>query len=121
MYLSTDTVETPNNNEEDIYPIENAHATTPKGFPKHELNVKVGSTVILLKNYSIPNGLCNGTRLQVVACNQETIRCVILFGLHAGHEYSFHRMVFTPDEREVSIKITRVQFPFRLVSLITVN
>src|SRR5699024_868520 len=41
------------------------HTENPAGYPPHELNLKPGAVVMLLRNISIPTGLTNGTRLIV--------------------------------------------------------
>lgn len=38
---------------------------TPSGMPPHELHLKEGCVVILLRNLNVPAGLCNGSRLRV--------------------------------------------------------
>ena len=38
---------------------------TPSGMPPHRLRLKVGAQVVLMRNISIEQGLCNGTRLTV--------------------------------------------------------
>lgn len=37
----------------------------PSGMPPHELHLKEGAVVILLRNLKVPAGLCNGFRLRV--------------------------------------------------------
>ncbi|RNA33734.1 cholesterol 24-hydroxylase-like, partial [Brachionus plicatilis] len=59
------------------FPIENAFALTPQVFPPHQLNAKVGSIVMMMKNWSVAEGICNGTRLIVVECNLNSIKCVL--------------------------------------------
>ena len=55
------------------YSDEYLNSFTPSGMPPHKLNLKVGCIVMLLRNLSIVDGLCNGTRLSV-----ERIRCWVL-------------------------------------------
>ncbi|KAL7292743.1 hypothetical protein TKK_0013865 [Trichogramma kaykai] len=44
--------------------IEVLNTLTPNGMPQHNLILKVGVIVVLLRNFNIDNGLCNGTRLK---------------------------------------------------------
>ncbi|XP_029054764.2 uncharacterized protein LOC114882051 [Osmia bicornis bicornis] len=60
-YRSIDTVL---NTEDAVhYPLEFLNSLNPEGFPPHNLQLKVGAPIILLRNLNPPN-LCNGTRLQ---------------------------------------------------------
>ena len=44
-------------------PREYLNCLLPSGLPPHQLFLKKGMPIILLKNLDPPNGLCNGTRL----------------------------------------------------------
>jgi len=46
-------------------PPQHYHTQTPSGMPPHELTLKEGCIVILLRNLDVSLGLCNGTRLRV--------------------------------------------------------
>lgn len=45
--------------------IENFNRKTPSDLPPHELRIKKGSIVMLIRNIDVTEGLCNGTRMQV--------------------------------------------------------
>ena len=60
-YLSVDTVE---DNDSGEYPVEFLNACKPSGVASHELHLKVGAQIMLLRNLNAPK-LCNGTRLVV--------------------------------------------------------
>uniref|UniRef100_A0A0L8GVN7 DNA helicase Pif1-like 2B domain-containing protein n=1 Tax=Octopus bimaculoides TaxID=37653 RepID=A0A0L8GVN7_OCTBM len=65
MYLRTDSVSCNKEEEFQNYPLEFINSLTPSSMPPYRLNFKVGALVILLRNLSISQGLCNGTRMNV--------------------------------------------------------
>ena len=48
------------------YPVEYLNSLTFHGFPVHKLTLKVGAIVMLIRNLSINDGLCNGTILKII-------------------------------------------------------
>ena len=48
-----------------LYPQEFLNGVNPSGMPPHELRLRRGTLIILLRNYAPLKGLCNGTRLVV--------------------------------------------------------
>ncbi|GJV52705.1 septin and tuftelin-interacting protein 1 homolog 1 [Tanacetum coccineum] len=58
--------------------------TARQYVPNHMLALKVGVPVILLRNIDQPNGLCNGTRLQVLILTRTSISAQIINGTHFG-------------------------------------
>ena len=61
-FLSTDTTDKANGLESDpaVFATE-----TPPGMPPHRLTLKIKAQVVLLRNISVEQGLCNGTRLTI--------------------------------------------------------
>lgn len=52
--------------DEVLYPPKYLNSLKFSGMPNHEINVKVGAPIMLLRNLNAKNakkGLCNGTRL----------------------------------------------------------
>lgn len=103
------------------HPIEAALRCTPRAFPPHVLNLKVGAIVMLLKNWSLADGLCNGTRFRVVECHLHAIKVAVLNGPNAGREFLFCRTEFRSPLTEAGLRISRFQFPFRLAFAMTIN
>eukprot|EP00112_Aurelia_sp_Birch-Aquarium-sp1_P020592 Seg5341.2 transcript_id=Seg5341.2/GoldUCD/mRNA.D3Y31 product="ATP-dependent DNA helicase PIF1" protein_id=Seg5341.2/GoldUCD/D3Y31 len=62
-YLSVDSVVTDDQHINAVVTIEFLNSITPSGMPLHKLDLKVGATVILLRNLNPKKGLCNGTRI----------------------------------------------------------
>jgi len=79
---------------------------TPSGTPPHRLILKKGVPIILLRNLSPIEGLCNGTRLIVREFNKHVIDVEILTGLH------LEKKVFIP---QISIISSDTELPFKLI------
>ncbi|KAL3106584.1 hypothetical protein niasHT_018226 [Heterodera trifolii] len=97
---------------------ENLMRQTPPGIPQHQLRVKVGAVMMITNNISVEEGLCNGTRVQVLKLYENIIRCKILTGTHRGDEHDLHkaRFQFGGDPKalhEGPIRCERIQFPLR--------
>jgi len=60
VYYSFDEAEDDKNN---LYPMEFLNSLNVSGLPPHYLRLKLGCSIILLRNIVPSNGLCNGTRL----------------------------------------------------------
>jgi ATP-dependent DNA helicase PIF1 len=75
---------------------------------------------MLIKNWCITDGLCNGTRLQVLRCSQYSIRARILYGTKAGNEHTFCKTMFRPAPNS-PVWFERLQYPFRLSFAMTIN
>lgn len=119
-FTSTDTIEM-ENDQTDLIPIENAYAERPSGFPRDEIKLKVGCVVMLLRNLCLLYGLCNGTRLIVERCYEDSIHATILNGAHKDETYLIPKTHFEYSGSKLSYKLTRVQLPLRLAFAITIN
>ncbi|XP_071719073.1 uncharacterized protein [Rutidosis leptorrhynchoides] len=60
------------------------HCLEVGGLPKHNLRLKVGVPVMLLRNVDQAGGLCNGTRLQVISLGERMIKEKNLTGSNVG-------------------------------------
>ncbi|GJR67911.1 integrase, catalytic region, zinc finger, CCHC-type containing protein [Tanacetum coccineum] len=61
------------------------------GVPNHILALKVGVPIMLLGNIDHANGLCNGTRLQVLKLTRTSIHPQIINGTHFGKKVMIPR------------------------------
>nr|XP_047124202.1 ATP-dependent DNA helicase pif1-like [Hydra vulgaris] len=67
------------------YLIEFLNSLTPSGMPVHCLKLKIGAVIMLLRNFDLKGGLCNGTRLMVGALHNNYIDGEVLTGVSAGN------------------------------------
>jgi hypothetical protein len=123
-YTSIDTVDEGENdaNISLLYPTEWLYKQTPSGLPPHELNLKEGAIVMLLRNLHVRAGLCNGTRMIVRKMMEHSLRCELIAGPQAGESVFIPRIDLLSDpESDLPIALRRRQFPIRLAFSMTIN
>ena len=93
----------------------------PSDLPPHNLKLKVGCPIMLLRNLDTANGLCNGTRLIVRSWRQYVLEAEIATGRQAGTIVLIPRITLTPSQTQSPIIFKRAQFPVRLAFSMTIN
>ena len=122
IYSSADKNLTEDENEAELFPLEALNEETPTGYPPHNLELKVGSIVMNLKNIALYQGLCNGTRMKVIRLYEHFVEAEILYGRFSGHSYLISRHVFLPNNNSMTmLKFERLQFPLKLAFAMTIN
>lgn len=105
------------------YADEYLNALTPSGMPPHKLRLKVGCIVMLIRNLSITDGLCNGTRLLLkrIGCRLLTVR--IITGDRKGRIVDIPRIQLNTStgHSHLPFILYRRQFPVRLAYALTIN
>ncbi|KAK9076629.1 hypothetical protein SSX86_004963 [Deinandra increscens subsp. villosa] len=91
------------------------------GLPPHRLVLKVGAPVILLRNFDQKNGLCNGTRLQIVSLGKHVIEAEVISGSNIGFRTFLPRLSISPTDKSIPFKFQRRQFPISLCFGMTIN
>ena len=76
---------------------------------------------MLLRNFSLSKGLCNGTRLSVTQLTHRIIEAQIITGKAKGTKAYIPRVISTSADPKWSFKIKRRQFPVRVSYAMTIN
>ncbi|XP_074356619.1 uncharacterized protein LOC141696368 [Apium graveolens] len=100
-YLSQDSIDDAGDKDNEFrsaFPVEYLNSLNMPCIPKHELNIKVGVVVMLMRNLNQIMGLCNDTRMIVISCKKNSIECEILCGSHVGSKYLIPRIEMIPTD-----------------------
>ncbi|XP_052206854.1 uncharacterized protein LOC127811188 [Diospyros lotus] len=123
-YLSSDTTCRSDCNVDllqDLHTLEFLNAIRCSGVTNHELKLKVGTPVMLLRNIDHSVGLCNGTRLVITRIGNHVLEPKIMTGSNAGHKVLIPRMTFTPSDPRLPFRLRRRQFPLIVSYAMTIN
>ncbi|XP_074327994.1 uncharacterized protein LOC141665907 [Apium graveolens] len=117
-YLSQDSIDNAGDDDNDFrstFPFEYLNSINMPCIPKHELKLKVGVVVMLMRNLNQIMGLCNGTRMIVRSCRKNSIECEILCGSHVGNKHIIPRIEMIPSDINWSLNSNIFSFQFRYV------
>ncbi len=104
-----------------LCPTEVLNDINPLNFPPHQLTLKPGMPVIMLRNLSLAAGLSNGTRLQVVEMKPRVIKAEILTGPKAREIVFIPRIRLDSKSESSAVEFKRRQFPLRTAFAMTIN
>ena len=91
-------------------------------LPPHEIIFNVNAIVMLIRNLSITNGLCNGTRLKITKLFKYNIEAEIITGENKGNIVFIPRITLnTCESSSLPFIFYKKQFPFVLAFAITIN
>ena len=103
-------------------PAEYLNTLSAPGCPPHRLLLKPGMPVMLLRNISPTEGLCNGTRLVVNRIiSPRLMEATIALGSAAGRRVLIPRLTLRPTNNQFPFEWERRQFPIRPSFAITIN
>ncbi|KAK1368149.1 ATP-dependent DNA helicase [Heracleum sosnowskyi] len=97
-YLSSDTVckaSVGTDDNELLYLAEFLHSLKINGVPNHDIKLKEGTPVMLLRNLNQTEGLCNGTRLLITRRGKWYIRADIIYGNNIGENVTIPRIIMS--------------------------
>ena len=120
-FTSVDTVD--DLDDATMFPTEYLNTLSLSGLPEHELNLKVDTVVILLRNMDIKGGHCNGTRYLVKHIGQFRL---VLHKLKAQDDDK-NKVLILPripmryGGKQFQFGLTRLQFPLKVAFALTIN
>jgi ATP-dependent DNA helicase PIF1 len=121
IYKSIDSITSAEQITQENFPTEYLNSLTLPGLPLHDLALKKDAVIMLLRNYDVRRGLCNGSRLRVLDMGRKLLRCLILTGTSKGQQVLLPRINNIYEGPEVPFEMKRVQFPVRLCFAMTIN
>nr|XP_017217380.1 PREDICTED: uncharacterized protein LOC108194955 [Daucus carota subsp. sativus] len=124
VYKSSDSVckgSSGNAFDDILYPPEYLNSLKFSGVPNHELQLKVGTPIMILRNLNPKKGLCNGTRLIVTRCYKFLLEALIITGNKIGEKTYIPRICMTPADKTLPFTLKRKQFPIGICYAMTIN
>ncbi|KYM94629.1 ATP-dependent DNA helicase PIF1 [Cyphomyrmex costatus] len=115
IYTSIDSIVNDNNDNEinKVLLPEYLNSLSPPSLPPYELRLKPYCIIMLIRNLSINDGLCNGTRLMITELQNHLLKCMILTGDKTGDIVFINRITLYCENRR--------QFPIKLAFAMTIN
>lgn len=125
-YLSADSPSTHDENingPDQILTLEFLNTVKSSGLPNHELNLKVGVPIMLLRNIDQPLRLCNGTRLIITQMRNFVLEAKIISRNSIGQNVYIPRLSLSPSPSDTKLPFTfqRKQFPIMVSFTMTIN
>jgi len=96
----------------------------PSGMPPHVLKLKPGACIILIRNLSLKDGHCNGTRYVILSI---TRRCILARKLNNNGaddptaDIFIPRIPMTSKDFDYPVPFVRVQFPVLVAYYLTIS
>ncbi|XP_074373831.1 uncharacterized protein LOC141714198 [Apium graveolens] len=103
------------------FPPEYLNSVNLPGLPPHELKLKVGVCVMLMRNLNQILGLCNDTRMMITRCLSHGVECEVICGAFIGMKHFIPRKELCPTDTKLPFKLIRKQMPLQLCYSMTIN
>ena len=104
-----------------LYPTEYLNTLSFAGLPPHNLKLKIGAPIMMLRNVNLGGGLCNGTRMIVTQIYSKLIQAKIITGTRMNEKVFIPRIVLTNKEEKLPFVFKRKQFPVKVCYAMTIN
>ncbi|XP_014213608.1 uncharacterized protein LOC106643121 [Copidosoma floridanum] len=122
IYTGIDSTENCDNGKLDSGSLlpEYLNSLNPSSLPPYKLRLRKNCIVMLIRNISVNEGLCNGTRLQIIDFSNHLLKCKVLTGDKLNNVVFLNHIILY-CENEYPFTIKRRQFPVMLASAMTIN
>ncbi|XP_036147162.1 uncharacterized protein LOC118647075 [Monomorium pharaonis] len=122
IYTSIDNTKNCDDNGDigkDLLP-EYLNTLSPSSLPPYKLRLRPNCVIMLIRNLSINEGLCNSTRLMIIELADHLLKCKILTGDKVGDIVFLNRITLY-CENVYPFTFKRRQFPIKLAFAMTIN
>ncbi|XP_019192717.1 PREDICTED: uncharacterized protein LOC109187011 [Ipomoea nil] len=89
----------------DVHTPEFLNGIKCSGVPNHELRLKVGTPIMLLRNIDHSVGLCNGTMMVITKLGNHVLEAMVLSGSSADHKILIPRMSLTTSDLRLHFRL----------------
>ena len=104
-----------------LYPAEYLNTLKFPGLPPHNLIVKIGAPIMLLRTLNLAGGMCNGTRMIVTQTLSKIIEARTVTGTRISQKVFIPRIVLIEKDDKLPFVFKRKQFPVKLCYAMTIN
>lgn len=104
-----------------LYPQEYLNTLTFPGIPPHNLELKIGAPIMLLRNLNLAGGLCNSTRMIVTQMLDKIVEGRIITGTRMSQKVYLPRIMLFNKEEHLPFIFKRKQFPIKVCYAMTIN
>jgi len=123
-YLSSDSVDRSDivyNSPPETITLEFLNKLKTSGLPNHNIKLKSGTPIMLLRNLDQSEGFCNGTRLIVTRLANHVIEANIISGKNIENLIYIPGISLSPSQSPWPFKFIRRQFPITVSYAMTIN
>lgn len=110
-----------NSRDDSVFTPDFLNSIKTSGLPNHYLRLRIGTPVMLIRNIDPNDGLCNGTRLQIIQLANHILQAKVITGTRVGEKVWLHRLLLSPTDSKLPFKMRRRQFPLKVAFEMTIN